>query len=206
MMEFLGVTLFFLLGAMAPGADFAVVMKNSLLYSRRSAWFTALGIGAGLAIHTTYSLLGLAVVISKSIVAFTVVKYLGAAYLCWLGVKSLIEKGGGPQAAHVARERCDLTAREAFRQGFLTNLLNPKAPLFYIALFSVILTPQTSGGLRLFYGAESVVVVTGWFLFLGTVVTNPRVKAGLGRVQGILTKALGGMMLYFGLRLAFADR
>ncbi|BBD09225.1 LysE family transporter [Desulfovibrio ferrophilus] len=206
MMEFLGVTLFFLLGAMAPGADFAVMMKNSMLYSRKSAWLTALGIGASLMVHTTYSLLGLAVVISKSILAFTIIKYLGAAYLCWLGIRSLLEKGGGPEPCSVTREVRDLPMREAFRQGFLCNLLNPKAPLFYIALFSVILTPDTPGGIRLLYGAESVIVVTGWFLFLGTVVTNPRVKAGLSRVQGLLTKALGGMMLYFGIRLALADR
>ncbi|WP_461208648.1 LysE family transporter [Desulfocurvus sp. DL9XJH121] len=206
MMEFLGVSLFILLAAMAPGPDFAVVMKNSLLHDRKAALFTALGIGAGLTVHTAYSLLGLAVVISKSILVFTVVKYLGAAYLCYLGLRSLLERRGQAPRLAPGAEPSKLPVREALRQGFLCNLLNPKAPLFYIAFFSVIIPPQATHTVKFLYGAESVAVVTGWFVFLAFAATGHAVRAALSRAQAVLTKLLGGMMLYFGIRLALAQR
>jgi threonine/homoserine/homoserine lactone efflux protein len=90
MHEFFAVTLFMLLAAMAPGPDFAMVVRNAILYSRRAACFTALGIGAGLGVHTLYSVLGLAVVIAGSATLFGVIKYAGAAYLCYLGVRSIM--------------------------------------------------------------------------------------------------------------------
>lgn len=205
MLEFLGVSLFILLAAMAPGPDFAVTMKNSLLHGRSNAVSTALGIGAGLTVHTTYSLLGLAVVISKSIVVFTIVKYLGACYLCWLGLRSLLERRGQDPGGASAPRIEPLPAREAFRQGFLCNLLNPKAPLFYIAFYSVVVPAHSGHVARLFYGVESVAVVTGWFVFLAFLATTPAMRTVLSRAQAVLGKILGGLMLYFGIRLALAE-
>lgn len=205
MHEFMAVTLFMLLAAMAPGADFAMVVRNSLLYSRRAACFTALGIGAGLGVHTVYSVLGLAVVIAQSAVLFTVVKYLGAAYLCWIGVRSIWD-GGGPESLEIPGTGRDLAGFEAFRQGFLCNVLNPKAPLIYIAFYSVVLPADTSTLVRALYGVEFMVVVGGWFTLLALGISHRLVKRVLGRMQRVLTRMLGGMMLYFGVRLALAEQ
>ncbi len=205
MHEFLAVTLFMLLAAMAPGADFAMVVRNALLYSRRAACFTALGIGAGLGVHTVYSVLGLAVVIAGSATLFAVIKYAGAAYLCYLGVRSIME-GGGPESLDTAGGSGDIGVWEAFRQGFLCNVLNPKAPLIYIAFYSVVLPADTGILAKTLYGAEFMLVVGGWFVVLACAVSHRAVKRGLGRVQMVLTKVLGGMMLYFGIRLALAER
>ena len=92
MQEFLSISLLILLAAISPGPDFAMVTKNSLLYSRKHGVYCALGISMSLLIHTVYCVLGLAVIISKSLLAFTVIKYLGAAYLTYIGVKSLLAK------------------------------------------------------------------------------------------------------------------
>lgn len=205
MLEFLGVTLFILLAAMAPGADFAMVMRNSMLYSRRSACFTALGIGASMLVHTSYSLLGLAVLISQSVTLFTIVKYAGAAYLCWLGWQSL--RSGQttlPKAEQV--QLSDITPVRAFRQGLLCNLLNPKAPLFFIAFYSVVVPSGSPLGVRALYGLECAFVVGGWFVLLALVATHAPIKQGLGRVQRGLSRAFGGAMLYFGIRLALAEQ
>lgn len=205
MLEFLGVTLFILLAAMAPGADFAMVMRNSMLYSRRSACLTALGVGTSMLVHTSYSLLGLAVLISHSVTLFNVVKYAGAAYLCWLGWQGL-RSGEGAIPHAEARARADLTPLRAFRQGFLCNLLNPKAPLFFIAFYSVVVPTAAPLGVRALYGLECAFVVGGWFVVLALVVTHGPVKRCLGRAQHWLSRALGGVMLYFGIRLALVQR
>lgn len=205
MIEFLGVSLFILLAAMAPGADFAMVMRNSILYSRRTACLTALGIGASMLVHTGYSLLGLAVLISQSVTLFTIVKYAGAAYLCWLGWQSL-RSGNAPLPTADGECACDISGRRAFRQGFLCNLLNPKAPLFFIAFYSVVVPTDASLSIRALYGLECAFVVGGWFVLLAVLATHAPIKRGLGRAQGWLSRAFGGVMLYFGVRLALAQR
>jgi len=204
MHEFLAVTLFMFLAAMAPGADFALVVRNSLIYSRRAACYTALGIGAGLGVHTTYSVLGLAMIIAGSATLFAVIKYAGAGYLCYLGVRSFMQ-GGGPESLDMAGSAENIGALRAFRQGFLCNVLNPKAPLIYIAFYSVVLPANTGLIAKALYGAEFMIVVGGWFVLLACAISHHAVKRGLGRVQKVLTKVLGGMMFYFGIRLALAE-
>lgn len=92
MQEFLSISLLILLASISPGPDFAIVTKNSLLYSRKKGLFTALGVSVSLLVHTIYCILGLAIIISHSLLAFSVVKYLGAAYLICIGFKSLLAK------------------------------------------------------------------------------------------------------------------
>lgn len=205
MLEFFSITGFILLVAMAPGADFAIVVRNSLLFPRAQAMATAMGIGASLVVHTTYSLAGLAIAISKSLLLFTIIKYVGAAYLTWLGIKTLLEKKSGPALA-AASSYQPITMFQAFRQGFFCNLLNPKAPIFFIAFYSVIIPTTSDFSTKLLYGAESVVVITAWFVALSMAITWPVVKNAISRAQNYISKALGGMMVFFGVKLALLSR
>src|SRR5690242_773964 len=91
-MEFLAITLLIVLAAISPGPDFALVVKNSLAYKRTAGIYTALGVSCSLGIHATYSILGLAIIISKSLLLFSLIKYLGAAYLIYIGAQSLLAK------------------------------------------------------------------------------------------------------------------
>src|SRR6266540_3804044 len=116
-----------LLSAMLPGPDFAIVTKNTLLHSRRAGIFTTVGITAAIAIHMTYCLLGLAIVIAHSLWLFNAIKLIGAAYLIYLGIKSLLSKPtSAPSIAARTQHKKDISIGTAFRQGFLCNLLNPK--------------------------------------------------------------------------------
>ncbi|SKA97769.1 resistance to homoserine/threonine (RhtB) family protein [Paucidesulfovibrio gracilis DSM 16080] len=205
MLEFLGVTLFILLAAMAPGADFAMVMRNSLLYSRQAACCTALGVGSSMLVHLSYSLFGLAMIIAQSATLFAMVKYAGAAYLFWLGVQSL-------RAASAGQDTCSHTAprptkmRTAFAQGFFCNLLNPKAPLFFLAFYSVVVPSGASLEVRALYGLECAVVVGGWFVLLALLVTHAPVRRVLAKAKAWIARLLGGTMLYFAVRLALLTR
>src|SRR5207244_3672510 len=121
-----------------PGPDFAMVLRQSLRHGRRTAIWTSLGIGCGLSIHITYCLLGLGLFLQHSATALAVVKWLGAAYLAWVGVQALRSRPkASDDVSSMAETNQDSTpsARAAWTTGFLVNVLNPKAALFYIALF-----------------------------------------------------------------------
>ncbi len=95
-------TLSHLLAVISPGPDFVMALKNSLTYSRKTGIYTALGFGIGIGVHIVYSFAGLAVIISQSEVVFLIIKYLGAAYLFYIGIRALLEK---PSGVHLVKTR-----------------------------------------------------------------------------------------------------
>lgn len=205
MREFLLVAGIHWLAVMSPGPDFAMVMRNSLVYSRRTGILAAVGLGLGILLHITYSLLGIGLLISKSILLFNTIKLLGAAYLIYIGVKSLLSKkdvhpleGDEPIQAH----NNDLTTFEAIRLGFLTNALNPKATLFFLALFTQVINPHTPLGIKMLYGSEMSLATVTWFAIVATVLTHRRVNQAFARIKHYLEKAFGAILIALGLKVA----
>jgi len=200
---FLTVASLHLMAVMTPGPDFAVVTKNALVYPRRLALYTSLGIALGIAVHCTYCVLGLAIVISKSIIMFNIIKYLGAAYLVYLGVKIWL-----PHKKLIASSTTDtkisptISTWQALKEGFLCNLLNPKATLFTLGLFTLAIRPDMAWWEKSFFGIWMVVITFLWFAFISTVITNPSVRAKILRAQPIITKIMGVFLIIFGIELA----
>ena len=148
--------------------------------------------------------MGLALVISKSIFFFTVIKYLGATYLCYLGLKSILAKEIENQTDGIVSKK-ELSKSLAFQQGFLCNLLNPKAPLFFISFYSVVIPVGSNNFVKLMYGIESIVLITLWFVLLSAIISQKNVKEFFGKSKKYINKILGGTMLFFGFKLAFAS-
>ena len=123
-----------------PGADMALVAKVTLLDGKRAAFLTSLGICAGLPIHSTASALGLSLILATSAEAFTVVKYAGAAYLAYLGIRTIRDSLRPAADPHVAAARTR-GAAAAFAQGWLSNVLNPKVALFYLTFLPQFISP-----------------------------------------------------------------
>lgn len=201
MQEFLSISLLILLAAISPGPDFAVVTKNSLLYSRKTGLFTALGVSISLLIHAVYCILGLAIIISQSLLAFSVIKYLGAAYLIYIGFKSLFAKRE-TQRLDVKHSRQTITNWQAFSQGLLCNLLNPKAIMFLLAFFTLVVKPGHSFISEMGYGFEIAVIHMIWFSSLACMLTHSYVKTNLSRIQFYIVKAMGAVLVAFGARIA----
>ena len=149
MLELVSVVTITLLAVISPGADFAMVSRNSMFLSRRAGMLTALGISLGVLVHVTYSMLGIGLLISQSILLFNLVKFAGAAYLIWLGISMLRSRKADPQQAVSAAQLSDW---QALRIGFLTNALNPKTTLFVVALFTQVISPDTATLTQLGYG------------------------------------------------------
>lgn len=206
--QFFTIGLLMLLSAMLPGPDFAMVTKNTILHTRRAGIFTSLGIGSALLIHITYCILGLAIVISESILLFNVIKYIGAAYLVYLGVTALLSKQANhaTSSAQKALQKTPMSDFTAYRQGFLCNLLNPKATLFFLALFTVIIKPETPTSWELVYAAEMFIIVTAWFCSLSMLLSHPRILRSLNRVEQYISKVLGVFLVGFGVALALVKK
>lgn len=201
MSQFFAITFLIMLVAISPGPDFAMVVKNSLMYSRRAGIFTAAGIALSLLIHASYCILGLAIIISQSLLAFSIIKYLGAAYLIYIGIKSLLVKRS---AAHleVKSLQQNISHWQALRQGLLCNLLNPKAIMFLLAFFTLVVKPGSSVLIELGYGVEIAVIHLLWFSGLAYMLTHSYIKTNLSKIQFYIVKAMGMVLIAFGLRIA----
>ncbi len=200
--EFLTVALVHLLAVASPGPDFAVIIRQALCQSRRNALLTAAGVGAGILVHVTYSLLGIGLLIQQSLLLFNILKVVGALYLSWIVIQCLRARAGG---MHVAAESA-LAQRglAAFRLGFLTNTLNPKATLFFVSLFSVVISPGTPVALQTAYGVYMALATGLWFALVATFFTLPRVRRGFNRFGHWLDRLMGGVLLLLAGQLLFS--
>lgn len=192
-----------LVAAISPGPDFFIVVRNSLSHSRRAGLFTALGVSLGLLIHLTYTLVGLAVLIVESPLAYNVLKYAGALYLGYLGVTSIIAsfKGQATLEVSCASSRSPVSDGSMIRQGFLTNALNPKAAVFFLSLFSQFISADTSVLLRLEYAFINWAVTLAWFLFLAYLITGQVLTSRLGRARVYVDRVMGTLLVLLSIRI-----
>jgi RhtB (resistance to homoserine/threonine) family protein len=189
-----------LVAIITPGPDFAMTLRNSLAYSRRAGVYTAIGVGAGNLVHATYSLIGIGAVISESILLFSILKWVGAAYLIYIGIKSLKAKRVVVSTEDIEREQ-DIKQWSAFRIGFLGNLLNPKATLFFLALFTQIVQPLTPMVVQAIYGLTVAVLAFIWFSVVAVVISHQAFKRRILSFSHWLERLTGAALVVLGLRL-----
>jgi len=189
---------------MMPGADFTLIMKTTLANGRKAGEITACGIAAGLIVHTTAAVLGLSAIIAKSAFLFDVVKYIGAAYLFYLGVTSF--RATDAQEGYDATDKAtteDGNKWEIFMQGVLANVLNPKTVIFYLTFLPQFVVQSKSVMPQLIMlGVILVILSLAWFIFLAYALgyirkyfDNPVFKSRMQKVTGVL-------LISFGLKLA----
>lgn len=195
-----------------PGADMALVTRNAVARGRRAAWYTTLGIALGCVVHAVASSLGLSVLLATSATAFHGVKLVGAAYLTWLGITTLVRtfRRGAVDASGDPRESAGPTSivcaerlRKSFIEGLLTNLLNPKVALFYLMLLPQFITPGQNvlarslmlAGLHIGMGVIWLTVYAAAIDRLRGVLTRPNVRRWFDRI-------MGGCLVLLGARLA----
>jgi len=204
--EFLAVTVIHFLALLSPGPDFAIISRSSLFYSRRSGVYCAAGLALGMSVHITYSLIGIGLIISRSILLFSVIKYLGAGYLIYIGIKSLRsgKVSGADVVAEAAADR-HLSPLAAVRLGFLTNVLNPKVTLFFLGLFTQVIHPGTPLWLQMLYGVEMCSMTFVWFSFVASLLSHRMIRGRFLSVQHIVERCFGGLLVALGVRVALEN-
>lgn len=196
---------------MLPGPDFALVSKITLFQGKRHGEFAAAGITAGICVHTILAMFGISAIIASSAVFFTILKYAGAAYLCFIGITSIIQSFDDPDHKSVLAENCAKDAApvtqhgRSFWSGFLTNVLNPKAILYFMVLLPQFISadrPLTGQFLQL--GLITAIICITWFLLVANLLSRVRKIFARSSFQKWLNRATGGIFILFGLRLAVA--
>jgi threonine/homoserine/homoserine lactone efflux protein len=161
-----------LLAAISPGPDMIVVLKNAMK-SSKLGYMTALGVGLAILIHVAYCIAGVGLIISQSIILFSVIKTLGAIYLLYIAYQLFRAK----RESIGDIEKTDNTSLlSAFREGFVTNTLNPKATLFFLSIFTQVISPETPIITQALYGVMMASIGGVWFMILTTIVNFSLVK------------------------------
>lgn len=172
-----------------------------MMQSRRAGILTAIGLGLGVSIHVAYCLGGLALIISKSIILFSILKFMGAGYLFYIGFQALKSKGFMPDENEASKPPA-MSGFAAVQSGFITNLFNPKATMFFLALFTQIMNPDVGFGVQMIYGATCILMTMIWFSIVATVLTTPAVRARFLRFSKWLDRSCGAVFIALGIKLA----
>jgi RhtB (resistance to homoserine/threonine) family protein len=199
--EYITLGFIVLLGAMSPGPDFVLVTKNSLSGSRRLGMITGLGVAAALLVHITYASLGMAFVLHESKLFYYIVRSLGSSYLCYLGVRMIMGRKKTFQEAQQPTGK--LTEKKAFISGFLCNLLNVKASLFIIGIFTQIVGPHITLPTLILTATEIVSITFLWFALLSVILTHEAIKAFFLRYQPHINGTLGVLLIGFAFKMIF---
>jgi len=202
--QIINLTILSIISLISPGPDFAIIVRNSLIYSRKTALFTALGIALGVTVHITYAILGFAFVVDKIQILFLILKYLGASYLLYIGYQGLRAKKHQINFGDVSHHH-DLTPRKALSSGFLVNVTNPKAALFFLSVFSVLVTPETPGVILFTYGLIDCLLTLVWFTIVILFLSGKRTREKFSQYRHLIERITGALLIAIGIKLLIQD-
>lgn len=186
-----------------PGADMALVTRSALVHGFRAAWWTGLGVCTGLLVWGVLSAVGLSALLKASAVAYTTLKIAGAAYLVWLGVAALRQSRRRAGTGAVSSGRDAVGAGQAYRQGLLSNLLNPKIGVFYTTFLpQFIADGQSVLGRSLLLTSLHFGIGLAWLSAYGLAVCRAGDVLRRPAVRRALDRFTGAVLIGFGVRLA----
>lgn len=201
-MEIVSYAILGLLIVLSPGADFILVFKNSLNSGRKAGLMTGLGIGLGICVHITYSILGISHLLSQNMAIFSMIKYAGSVYLIYLGITGLFSS---KLVIDIENERpVGRSAKKYFVQGFLCNTLNPKTMLFFLSVFSQLVSPENDNNLLfvLMCGLYIILLHVVWFCFLAFLVTSSKALDIFQQFGRRINQVCGAGLVTFGVMLS----
>ena len=208
--NYLGFILAAILLNLTPGTDSMYIITRSISQGQTAGFYSVLGITSGILVHTLLAALGLSVLLANSPTAFMLVKYIGAGYLCYLGLKMLMSKQQPLIASHLQDSEKPKSIKpldhwQIYKQGVLTNTFNPKVALFFLAFFPQFIDASYAYGMLSFLMLGLTFAVTGfiWCLCLAMLAArfstrlreNPSIETMLNRISGVVFIGLGIKLL-----------
>lgn len=197
---FLTVALAHLLAVMSPGPDLAMITRQTLAYGRSAGIWTALGIGSGISFHIAWAMFGMGWMLQRFPMLLDILRYGGALFLLYMGSRAIRAQPSTNDAANQEKAEPGSNAHH-FGIGVLTNVLNPKALLFFMALCSAVITAATPVWLRLGLGLWMVVSTAAWFSMVSVTLSHPRVRERLISSGYLIDRAMGAILLALGIAM-----
>ena len=183
---------------LTPGPDMLIVMRNTLTGGSAAGLHTSAGVLVGNLVHIFYCVIGIGLLISQSVVAFSILRYAGAAYLVYLGVSAIL---ADRRSLDPSRIRVRRRGDGWFMQGLFNNLLNPKGTLFYLGIFSMVITPDTPVAAA----AILIAISAGFWLVFVRTLDRPVFRRWIDGSQAAISRVFGGVLVFLGLRVAFLE-
>lgn len=204
--EFTALLVAFGINAVVPGADFAMVLRQSVFHGRKIAIFTSIGIALSILVHGTYTILGIGLIISQSLLMFSIIKILGALYLLWLGISTFWAATPQEPQLEATENGHAPSLITAILTGFLTNLLNPKAVLFFVALFSTIVSADTTAGHKSLYVATMSLELFLWFWLVSIFFTTTMIRQIFFKIGKWFNRVTGATLVLLAAGVAASTR
>ncbi|OOF45916.1 LysE family translocator [Rodentibacter trehalosifermentans] len=195
------ITSIHILAAISPGPDFIYVSQQTLSRGRKAGLICALGVGLGFGIHILYSILGLAAVIASASWLLTLIKVLGGTYLVYLGYQGLKAKAKKEVVEISKVEAKPESALHTLWKGVLCNVLNPKAPVYLVSVFTVVLSPDMPIWQLSVYGGWMMFLLFLWFAGVAFLLSIPSVNSQFQRAGHWIDRILGGLMVGLGIKV-----
>ena len=190
-----------------PGNDTIFILSRSMAQGKKAGFMSALGISTGSLIHTTMAAFGLSIIIAKSILVFNIIKYAGAAYLIYIGYKMLTDKRQLTTGEYFSDKTIDL--KKIYRDGVLTNVLNPKMAMFFIAFLPQFIDVNSKNTVLPFIILGVVFTITGtiWCLILANYSSMIFSKLKKNRkMSNYINKACGAVLVGLGIKKAMTNK
>ena len=201
--EFLTIAVAHLFAVASPGPDFAVVTRQSVTGGTKAGLWTSFGVAVGILLHVGYCILGVALIVSQSPSLFNAMKYIAALYLFYLGVQSIRQSTRLQEESMKVSMEVSVDPGKAFLLGFLTNGLNPKATLFFLALFTVIIDANTPTQIQVVYGIYLALATFAWFAMLSKLLGRSSIRDRIMRSGVWFERAMGAILILLALQIAF---
>lgn len=182
-----------------------MVIRQTLAHGRRIGIATALGIGSGILFHIAWGMFGLGWAVERYPALLDVLRYGGAAFLVWIGIKALQSKPAPAAASGDTRTAEASSTGRAYVVGLATNLLNVKAMLFFIALCSSVVTAGASPALRLGLGLWMALATAAWFSFVAFTVSHPAIRTRLATQAHRIDRAMGVILIALAVAVLVSD-
>jgi threonine/homoserine/homoserine lactone efflux protein len=192
----------FVAGLIGPGPDFVMIIRNSATGTRQSGVFTAIGLACGIFTHVSYTIFGLGMILAEHPGAINIIKYCGAAYISYIGVRALMAKKQKTKDVDLnGPPLTGMTPFQAFRVGYMTQILNPHAATFILSmLLSVQLSPLHW---RLSYGLSMALSAVIWYSAISIFLTDRRLRQAFLSIGHIINWVAGVVLIGLAIRLAF---
>ena len=190
-----------------PGNDTIFILSRSMAQGKRAGIMSVLGIATGSLIHTVLAAFGLSIIIAKSILAFNIIKYAGAAYLLYVGYKMLTDKTKINTDTSISENLINL--KKIYRDGVLTNVLNPKVALFFISFLPQFINPHTTNSIVPFIKLGVTFTITGtiWCLILANFASVIFSKLNQNKkLSNYVNKTCGGVLIALGIKIALTTK
>lgn len=203
MAEIIAVSTIAIFMAMLPGADFVMVTRTSIYNGRLAGLYMSLGMCLSVCIHASYSIAGLAVVIANSPWLFSAIKYLGAAYLIYIAWQLLTTREISNKKQ--SNQSTQMSPSIALRMGFTCNILNPKTSIFFLSIFTQVVSVDTPLIMQISYGLIIMLAHFIWYSGVALLLSHPKMLPSFNRQKQKIDKIAGFVLMLIAIKLTLVN-